>query len=275
MAGFFARTRRIGQFVLYSFKRRDEYGKVVTRFRLLWGSRNLELEIGAILFGRGDDCVLRTDDPLVSRQHARLTVDSDQVKIEDLGSRNGVIVNGEKINQVTLLNPGDRIRIGGQDFTLLHGRTTGSWSEPPAPTRRFDALGVLGELAEKAIALNRLDEAERLVEGPFQQLVEDVTLGRELSPAVIAKATDLAVRLAAVTFKGDWIDRLTLLYSKLCRPWPADVVDALYVIARRVSGVDRLALRAYIAALRESRLGPADRFLLGRIDGLERQLDRP
>jgi predicted component of type VI protein secretion system len=247
----------------------------VSRFRLLWRSRNLELEIGAILFGRGDECVLRTDDPLVSRQHARITVSADQVRIEDLGSRNGVVVNGERISQVTSLDQGDRIKIGSQELILLHGRITGSWSEPPAPTRRFDALGLLGELAEKAMALSRFDEAERLVEGPFQQLVDDVTMGREVSPAVVAKATDLAVRLAASTLKGDWIDRLTSLYSKLRRPWPAEAVDTLYVVARRLNSVDRAALRAYIAILRESQLGPADRFLLGRIDGLERQLALP
>ncbi len=261
--------------MLYRFCGGGEYVRVVPRFRLLWGSRNLELEIGAILFGRGDECALRTDDPLVSRQHARITVALDQVMIEDFGSRNGVVVNGERISQSTSLNPGDRIKIGGQELTLLHGRTTGSWSEAPAPTRRFDALGLLGELAEKAMALNRFDEAERLVEGPFQQLVDDVTMGREVSPAVVAKATDLAVRLAASTFKGDWIDRLTLLYSKLCRPWPADAVDALYVVVRKLNSVDRAALRVYIALLRASQLGPADRFLIGRIDGLERQLARP
>jgi hypothetical protein len=197
------------------------------------------------------------------------------VRIEDLGSRNGVLVNREKINQVTPLNPGDRIKIGNQELTLLHGRTTGRRSEPPAPTRRFDALGLLGELAEKAIALNQFEEAERLVEGPFQQLIDDVTAGREVSPAVIAKATDLAVRLATSTFDGGWIDRLTLLYSKLRRPWPANAVDALYVVARRLNSVDRVALRAYLAILRECPLGPADRFLLGRIDGLERQLALP
>ena len=244
-------------------------------FRLLWGSRNLELENGPILFGRGDDCVLRTDDPLVSRQHARFDVEQDQVVIEDLGSRNGVMVNGEKISQLTKLNPGDRVRIGNQTLTVLLGRATGSWIEPVAPTRRFDALGVVGELAEKAMALGRYDEAERLIEGPFQQMVNDVASHVELSSAVITKATDLAVRLASATLKADWIDRLILLYSELCRPWPANVVDSLYGIARRVRGVNRAALRQYVGKLREKPMGPADKFLLSRIDGLERQLGAP
>jgi hypothetical protein len=247
----------------------------VPRFRFLWGSRNLELDSGVLLFGRNDDCQLRTDDPLVSREHARFQVTNDQVFVEDLGSRNGVLVNGEKIFERTMLRPGDRIRIGAQLLVFLFGRATGSWSEPPAPTRRFDALGVIGELAEKAIALGRFDEAERLIEGPFQQLSEDVVSGSAPATAVVAKATELALRLATTTLKAAWIDRLVFLYSSLGRPWPSEVIDALYEIARKVSGVDRAALRAYIDGLKVKSLGPADRFLCGRIDGLERQLGLP
>ena len=263
------------QFLLYSDARRGDYTLSVAHFRLLWGSRSLELDNGAVLFGRGDECQLRTDDPLVSRQHARFDITDQEVVIQDVGSRNGIVVNGEKILRPTTLNPGDRVRIGSQTLTFLYGRTTGSWHEPAAPTRRFDALGVVGELAEKAMALGRFDEAERLIEGPFQQLTDDAGSGLGLSPAVIEKATDLAVRLASATLKADWIDRLILLYSRLGRPWPAEVIDALYEIARRVSGVNRAALREYVRTLREKQLGPADRFLLGRIDGLERQLAVP
>ncbi len=247
----------------------------MAHFRLLWGSRSLELDRGAVLFGRGDECELRTDDPLVSRQHGRFDVADEEVAVEDLGSRNGIVINGNRIAQRTTLNPGDKIRIGGQTLTFLYGRTTGSWNEPAAPTRRFDALGIVGELADKAMALGRFEEAERLIEGPFQQLVDDIDAGVELSSAVIEKATDLAVRLAASTLKPEWIDRLIRLYSELGRPWPAEVVDSLYGIATRVSGVDRAALREYVLKLRQKQLGPADKFLLGRIGGLERQLAAP
>jgi hypothetical protein len=233
------------------------------------------LELGVILFGRGDDCALRTDDPLVSRQHARITVEQERVLIEDLSSSNGVAVNGAKIGQITELSSGDSIRIGDQGLTLLLGRDTLSGAEAPAPTRRFDAMGVLGELAEKMMTLNRLDEAERLVEGPLQQMVDDLACGVELSPAVVAKATELATRLAVVTLKRDWVNRLITLYSGLGRPWPAAVVETLYEIARKVGGVDRSALRAYTEKLKNLELGPADRFLVGRIDGLERQFALP
>ncbi len=258
--------------MLYRSADHGDHNLDVAYFRLLWGSRNVELESGAVVLGRSDECELRTDDPLVSRQHARFEIAEDRVTIEDVGSRNGIIVNGNKITQRTALGPGDTIRIGSQSLTLLYGRTTGTLNAPSAPTRRLDALGVVGELSEKAVALGRFDEAERLLDGFFQQLVDGVAGGEELSEAVVAKVTDLATRLAVSTLKPQWIDRLILLYLRLHRPWPAEVVDSLYGIAQRVSGVDRTALRNYVSELQDKQLGPADRFLMGRIAGLERQL---
>src|SRR5512142_2516881 len=102
----------------------------LSHFRLLWASRSLELNTGITLFGRGDDCQLSTDDPLVSRQHARFVVSGASVTIEDLGSRNGVAVNGSKIAKRQTLVPGDRVRIGAQELTLLRGNEAERWAEP-------------------------------------------------------------------------------------------------------------------------------------------------
>ena len=47
----------------------------------------------------------------VSRRHARLTLDADALTLEDLGSKNGTMANGVRI-QRTRLVPGDEVRIG-------------------------------------------------------------------------------------------------------------------------------------------------------------------
>jgi hypothetical protein len=75
------------------------------------------------------------EDPLVSRRHAQIAVDGDEVRLIDLGSRNGVRLNGQPVEGSALLTDGDRVRIGTQDlvFTRVapkkaspHGnRTTG------------------------------------------------------------------------------------------------------------------------------------------------------
>jgi pSer/pThr/pTyr-binding forkhead associated (FHA) protein len=58
------------------------------------------------------------DAPLVSRLHCRLTADrSDQLILEDLGSTNGTLVNGQRVER-QVLRSGDRVTIGRVDFAV-------------------------------------------------------------------------------------------------------------------------------------------------------------
>ena len=66
------------------------------------------------LLGRGTDCDLRLVDTGVSRHHAELRVEDDQVVLVDLGSTNGTFVNGQPVRRVALTD--------GTSVTL--GRTT-------------------------------------------------------------------------------------------------------------------------------------------------------
>ncbi|MEJ2734447.1 MAG: FHA domain-containing protein, partial [Anaerolineae bacterium] len=51
------------------------------------------------------------DSLLVSRSHARLECARGQCAVEDLGSANGVFVNGRRVSRA-VLSPGDRLRLG-------------------------------------------------------------------------------------------------------------------------------------------------------------------
>lgn len=55
---------------------------------------------------------LQFDDPSVSRRHAQLRACGDQLIVEDLGSRNGTFVNGQRIDQPVSLRPGDDVVFG-------------------------------------------------------------------------------------------------------------------------------------------------------------------
>src|SRR5579863_7895187 len=96
------------------------------RFRLRYLHHDLELIEGQFAVGRSAGCQLSLDDPLVSRRHALLVVSRDGVTIEDLQSRNGVIVNGQRITAKTPLHAGDKVVIGSQELTLLLGRESGA-----------------------------------------------------------------------------------------------------------------------------------------------------
>jgi hypothetical protein len=62
--------------------------------------------------GRAPGCAVLLDDPTVSSLHARLTQRGDQIVVEDLGSRNGTLLNGRRLKAPTAISPGDRLGIG-------------------------------------------------------------------------------------------------------------------------------------------------------------------
>src|SRR5258708_16038862 len=95
------------------------------RFRLRYLHHDLELGEGEFAIGRSAECQLSLDDPLVSGRPAVLVVSNEAVSVEDLGSRNGVLVNGSRIASTTPLRPGDKILIGSQELALLLGRDGG------------------------------------------------------------------------------------------------------------------------------------------------------
>ena len=69
------------------------------------------------LIGRGEDCHLRPQNPLVSRKHCVISV-GKVVFIEDCGSANGTFVNGEKLQQRHELRNSDRIKIGAMELEV-------------------------------------------------------------------------------------------------------------------------------------------------------------
>ena len=77
------------------------------------------LEKDVVSIGRmeGNDLVLT--DNLVSKKHARLLCSDGLFEIEDLGSRNGVYINGRKITGKSSLHPGDLIQLGNTKFFIL------------------------------------------------------------------------------------------------------------------------------------------------------------
>jgi predicted component of type VI protein secretion system len=64
-----------------------------------------------ILIGRHLECDVRIDSPQVSRRHCCVAMAYDRLVIRDLGSRNGVRVNGQVVDEARL-KPGDEVAIG-------------------------------------------------------------------------------------------------------------------------------------------------------------------
>lgn len=63
--------------------------------------------------GRGGGCgIVLTADQFVSTVHARVFRRGDDLFVEDLGSRNGTFVNGERVTATTQIRRGDRVQFG-------------------------------------------------------------------------------------------------------------------------------------------------------------------
>jgi DNA-binding NtrC family response regulator len=88
------------------------------------GSRVIDLPDGIdVTFGRSRGATVTVDSEKVSRMHARVRRTGDVIEVEDLGSRNGTRVNGDKIEGVRRVASGDELGIG--PIQAVVGITTG------------------------------------------------------------------------------------------------------------------------------------------------------
>jgi pSer/pThr/pTyr-binding forkhead associated (FHA) protein len=71
------------------------------------------------------------DSPTISRRHAKIVITAASAALEDLGSRNGTYLRGEKVTSPVPLNDGDEIRVGSVvlSYRINSGQSTTVLSE--------------------------------------------------------------------------------------------------------------------------------------------------
>ncbi|HVY27541.1 MAG TPA: FHA domain-containing protein [Polyangiaceae bacterium] len=274
-------------------------------YALRFGTREIRLKSRITTAGRSSAADIPLVGELVSRRHATFAITDSGVEVSDHQSRNGVYVNGERITGTELLRPGDIITIGDDSLTLIEleepgERRTETISEmrpvraeqtPRLPsfsdddvsiaTRRADAFQLLSGVVDKALALGRGEEAEHLIGTHLVAALADASTGRGVPADIARTAARYALKLSAATNKSNWLDFAVRLYRALAQPMPLPIVDELYTLVGRVRGLDRALLRDYLDSLRaiSEALSPTERFVLQRLEGLERmarlQSDNP
>ena len=93
-------------------------------YRLVWEGGLVALAEGEYVLGRDAESVIATDAHTVSRRHARLRVAGGEAVLEDLGSRNGTFVRGERLTSPARLVDGDEFRLGSVPVTFRVVPTT-------------------------------------------------------------------------------------------------------------------------------------------------------
>lgn len=73
--------------------------------------KQIPLEKGTVILGRGTDADIKLDDELVSRKHCSLTIDGRNVTVQDMGSTNGTFVDGSPVQKMQL-DSDNRLQIG-------------------------------------------------------------------------------------------------------------------------------------------------------------------
>jgi preprotein translocase subunit SecG len=82
------------------------------------GGASYELRKGRVTIGSAIDNNITIEDRLVSRRHASISVEGQECVIDDVGSKNGVFVNGQKIIRCELRN-GDAVRLGNTVLRIV------------------------------------------------------------------------------------------------------------------------------------------------------------
>ena len=82
-----------------------------------------------IIMGRDTACDFPLNDQTVSSHHARLSYHQNQWWLEDMGSTNGTLLNGETIGTPVVITHGDTLRLGQVGVRILIGRDV---QHPPA-----------------------------------------------------------------------------------------------------------------------------------------------
>ncbi|MBK8997026.1 MAG: FHA domain-containing protein [Myxococcales bacterium] len=230
----------------------------------------LPLAPGGYEIGRSAHCQVILDGAKVSRLHARIVVDSTGVSVEDLGSSNGVFVNGRRVVRGRqAIVPGDRLLVGDVELELSLGDVPDSLPPDhrpsgrptlvdslPAPganrnvaTSKAHALELLGSVAERAIGTGDAKRAELILGGRLREVLAAAAAGgcdvlsREL-------AMRQALLLARTLPSAAWVDYSIDLLSST-RSLPSDTeLSALESAAQKVSGADARKLQDYTTLVR-------------------------
>jgi hypothetical protein len=227
----------------------------LVRFRLRFLLQEIDVPQGETLIGRSTACHVTLEDPLVSRTHARITIDGESATVEDLGSRNGLLVNGARITEAMVLGDGARIRIGTQEFVVGRvlesrsarkiGQDTGfmchcaacglpypnKMSECPScgsadrfdedtlsgslPSREAWTLDLVVETVRKARQLGRWADVERLLRRAAETVDFLVASSERVDPEQLEVLGDAAVSLAVSQGQAEWARWVLSVYASL------------------------------------------------------------
>lgn len=230
---------------------------------LVYGKHRHVVSHSPFVIGRDTDADLVVQSPAVSRRHARLTFEEGW-QIEDLGSRNGVVVNGRRARSRVRVARGDVLMLADLVLAIVPAKSSeigfpAACSEEALEvaiaddTSPVDGFLLFATSVDHALLSGDTLEAERLFAVHLGRPAERAAARGALDASAARTLSLLALRLGEATGSGAWLDFVLRLYAASGSVMPLPVVSGMHSLAQRLGGVDRSALRQYARELTRSR----------------------
>src|SRR5215831_8818801 len=104
-------------FIIHHFWKRDMDVRLVVEEGARHG-HTFRMHAPQMIVGRKKGCGLRIPSASVSREHCRLQLIEGILTVEDLGSVNGTLLNGELVAERQTVRPGDQLKVGPVTFVV-------------------------------------------------------------------------------------------------------------------------------------------------------------
>ncbi len=133
---------------------------------------------GDLVIGRSSDLDMVLIEDMVSRKHARITLQAGSITIADLGSTNGTFVNGEKVKKAQI-KEGDRILIGTSILKLVAVQRSAQPIDARAAQQQLERTAATQERRGRSAVQGRLEEV------PLVDLLQLLSTSKKTGAIVI------------------------------------------------------------------------------------------
>ncbi len=162
-----------------------------------------------ITIGRQEGNTIRLTERNVSRRHARLLRQTDLVYVEDLGSYNGIRVNGEKVVGRASINDGDLVQIGDYDLAIQAEGASQPVAAPLPPSETAQTLPAYPRSLVQQPGGEKPEEPETEASSPVYEDAEPLP-DEEHTPVTASPSTaassDVSRRQSTSVIRVDKVD---------------------------------------------------------------------
>ncbi|NLF71120.1 MAG: FHA domain-containing protein [Candidatus Anammoximicrobium sp.] len=141
------------------------------KLKLLKGSeagKEIKIPTPKCLIGRGEDCHLRPKSDAISRRHCVIYLKEGELLVRDLKSRNGTLVNGERLTEDRVLKSGDTLQVGPLAFEVVVDHSLGGEKKPKVSSVK-EAAARTTSSGKDTVQLNDGDISDWLAEADEEE----------------------------------------------------------------------------------------------------------